>query len=103
MLKKDLKVKPVGLINYLVRDGILNNKIANEVITACDKQNLSTISYLVKNKILSSQMILQYCEKKFNLAVFDLCHYDITWLSNSAFTIEFIYRNRVLPLQREHN
>jgi type IV pilus assembly protein PilB len=103
MLKKDLKVNPVGLINYLVRDGILHNKIASEVIIACEKHNIQTVSYLVKNKILSSQMILQYCEKKFNLSVFDLHHYDTRWLSDTAFTVEFIYRNRVLPLQREHN
>ncbi len=92
-----------GLIAYLVRDGLLDEKTAQSAIQAASKQALPLTVHLIKSAILTSEQILQYCARQFRLPVFDLNEYDYSWLRHSVIHPELIYRYRVVPLKCENN
>ncbi|MEO8401034.1 MAG: ATPase, T2SS/T4P/T4SS family [Gammaproteobacteria bacterium] len=93
----------LSLANHLVNYGLLEQKMALHAIECAKTQEISIISYLVKNKILSSTDILQCCENIFSLTSFDLQRYDPAWLAASALSPEFIRQYRVIPLKKINN
>ena len=90
-----------GLANHLVFDGLLDPNTAIYALQEAKKVELPLISYLVKNAILSSEIIFQSCNKAFGLPIFDLAEYDLTWLDNCS--EEWIKRYRIIPLKKINN
>lgn len=91
-----------GLAGHLAYEGLLSFEDAAEAQHKSASLNIPFISYVVKNKILSSNSIMQNCIATFGLPFFDLNNYD--YRSNSSLlSPELIYRYRVIPLKKQNN
>lgn len=94
-------IKLEGLASYLVFAKLLNAEKAKEAVHQAQSASISLITFLVKNKILSSEIILKNCAKTFGLEIFDMQQYQLTWLNNFSLSTEFIQRQRIVPLQKD--
>lgn len=89
-----------SLATFLVQEGLLAPESIQAIIAASAQLKYSLITYLVKNKILTSQEILSCCAKYFNLPVFDLADYHI---QDNLLSIDLMLRYRVIPLHRDEH
>lgn len=92
-----------GLANHLVYEGLLEQAQARQAWDNAKATGIPFISYLVKNNIVTSNIILDSCAKHFGLTVFDLNEYDLSWLTHSHLNQEWIHRYHVIPLQKNNN
>lgn len=98
------EINPGGLAGILIQDGLLAAESIQSVIHASTQQKCSLITYLVKNKILTGQEILDCCRKYFALPVFDLTNHDFSNLQdtqNNLINTDLILRYRIIPLYRD--
>jgi type IV pilus assembly protein PilB len=91
-----------GLASHLVYEGLLDPIIARQSYENAKKDDISFINFIVKNKILESEIIFHTCINTLGLAHFDLEHYDVTWLHESPIPLELIKRYRAIPLQQKN-
>lgn len=89
-----------GLANHLVYDGLLTHEVALNAQQNAAQQNIAFITYITKNKILSSDLIAASCAASFGLSTFDLTNYNTEWMS--ALSPDIIRLYRVIPLKK-HN
>ncbi|TAK79238.1 MAG: type IV-A pilus assembly ATPase PilB [Gammaproteobacteria bacterium] len=91
-----------GLLNHLVRDGLIDIPTAKKAAQAIQQQKTTLTHYLVTSQLLSSQTIFDYCKKHFELPLFDTQHYNPAWLQDPIMKRELICHHRVIPLHRDH-
>lgn len=89
-----------GLAAHLVNDNLLDKTAALHALQNSNAQEMSFVTYLVNNKILTSDAITKSCEKFFGLPTFDLQNYNKIWLEHSPLSMEFIRRYRTIPLEK---
>lgn len=89
-----------GLIHYLIRDGLLDQITADGIPFHVQNNCLFT-DYLVKQNLITSHDLLQYCAKIFTLPIYDLDQFDINKLHLSPIEPELINHYRILPLHQD--
>jgi type IV pilus assembly protein PilB len=89
------------LANHLIQDGLLDSMTARKVINDAQKKGLSFLHYLVQNKFIEGDEILNCCKKHFDLPIFHLREYDFHWLT--YMNHDLIHRYRILPLYKKNN
>jgi type IV pilus assembly protein PilB len=87
-----------NLLNLLHNENLLELAQAEKIQRHAEQENLSVISFLVQNNILSSEIIIDCLKRIFGLPLFDLKDYDFNWLKNSVINLELICRYRIIPL-----
>lgn len=88
----------VGLLNFLIRDGLIDTHIGNDAIKAINANNVTVTQFLVQQGILSSDKLLNYCAKMFAVPIYNLQQFDLQSVPQSIITPDLIARYRVLPL-----
>lgn len=95
------KINIPGLAGHLFQDGLLEEEIARRATQIVLQEHTTLTHYLVHSKILSSQIIFEYCQKKFACPVLNSAIEDLPkWEEMiSILKAEFIQRYRVLPIK----
>ena len=88
------------LASYLLQDGLLTPGLLSEIHSICQQQKISLITHLVRENIISSDVILACCAKYFSLPIFDLSDHIP---EENLLPIEFMLRYRILPLSRDQH
>ena len=91
------------LATLLQQHHLLDAKTALTAKQNAERENIPFISYIVRNKLLSSQSILDFCHIHFNLPIFELKNYDLRWLIDSIINTELICQYHFIPLQQKHH
>lgn len=86
---------------HLINGGIIDKNAISAAAYHAKCQEIPFIQYLVENDILSSQQILDTCQKIFSLPVFDLDNYDQS--CSDLLSTELIRQYRVIPLAKKNN
>ncbi|KPJ67587.1 MAG: hypothetical protein AMJ43_04375 [Coxiella sp. DG_40] len=92
-----------SLANYLIKNGILNESEARQLQIEARQNNLSLISYLIKNKLLDYKIIAKYTAKYFGLPLADLHDDDIKNLPLSLIDKKLIEKYQILPISQQDN
>ncbi len=85
---------------HLMKAEILNKNVTYESAIQAKKQNVPFVTYLVREKILTSEMIFNICQKLFPLPAFDLKKYDDSSEAYQLLTDDLIRQYRVIPLEK---
>lgn len=86
---------------HLINAGVLDKHTAYDAAYHAKTQEIPFISYLIQQNILTSQEILQTCQKIFSLPIFDLNNYNES--STNLLSAELIRQYRVIPLWKTNN
>lgn len=102
-MKEPIQHLPLmGLAGHLVQDGLLKLEVAAIAAQEARQQELSFVSYLVKNKLLNSEDIFNSCKKNLGLPSYDLKNYETILLKTPLLSFELIRHYRVIPLEKQH-
>lgn len=86
--------------NQLVHNGLIKSDSLADAMQQAKREESSLVSFLVKNNILSSQLIMETCINSFGLTPYDLGKFDITSLKNNVLSLENILYYRVIPISK---
>ncbi len=98
MLQRETILSLHGLANHLVQAGLLDFSTAQYAYQQAQQQQVLFISYIVKNNLFDSDVLIKHLSKTFNLETFDLDQFDTQWLTNLPLTPELIHHFHVIPL-----
>ena len=98
-----LKPQLGGLARLLVSYGLLDESTAKQAVDGAKRDHTPFISYLVKQKTLSSRVIATAVLKDFGFPLFDLDSYDRTCLPAKVVSEKLIRRHHALPLLKRGN
>ena len=87
--------------SMLVANNFFDTEKTLQLQTSAQQKNMSLISYLVQENILTSDVMLTCTAQHFNFPIFDLDEIDTSTLKHPAFTPEIIMRYRALPLSHD--
>ena len=87
-----------GFVRRLVSDGLLTEDVAKRAQQDARSANLSLLTYLVKNKILSSINIANAASADFGLPLFDLSCFDVEDNLTTLIPLQTIIAHRLFPL-----
>jgi len=92
-----------GFANYLIKNGLLCESEARQLQNAAQQNNLSLISYLIKNKSLDYELIAKHTAKYFGLPLANLHDDDIKNLPLSLIDKKLIEKYQILPITQQNN
>ena len=92
-----------GLAKRLVLDGLLAEELANEAQEKAAKRREPLVSYLVENKLLTSNAIASSACQEFGVPLFDLAAMELDNAPISLVDEKLIRQHRTLPLFRRGN
>ena len=92
-----------GLAKRLVLDGLLVEELANEAQEKAAKRREPLVSYLVENKLLTSNAIASSACQEFGVPLFDLTAMELDNAPISLVDEKLIRQHRTLPLFRRGN
>ncbi len=92
-----------GLAKRLVSDGLLAEELANEAQEKAAKRREPLVSYLVENKLLTSNAIASSACQEFGVPLFDLASMELDNAPISLVDEKLIRQHRTLPLFRRGN
>lgn len=107
MLKKKVSetfssIQINGVAVYLLQDKLLDTETLQKSILDSEQKNMLLTHYLVHHAILSSEKILDCCAKHFELPIYDLANYNLSYLQdNAVLQPELMCRYRILPLRHD--
>ena len=87
-----------GLARQLVGKGLLSEAVARRAETNAERENLSLIRYLVRNRMVSAKDIAQSCAQDFGLPLIDLDTVDLDEVATDQAYRSIIEKHHVLPL-----
>jgi type IV pilus assembly protein PilB len=91
-------VRLSGLAQRLVNDGLLSEEEAENGQIAAKEANLAFVSYLVENKIISSQHIATIASEEFGVPLFDIDTMNIELSATKLISEKLIRQHNALPL-----
>jgi type IV pilus assembly protein PilB len=91
-------VRLSGLAQRLVNDGLLSGEEAENGQLAAKEANLAFVSYLVENKIISSQHIATIASEEFGVPLFDIDTMNIELSATKLISEKLIRQHNALPL-----
>ncbi len=92
-----------GIARKLVLDNHLDEAAAVEAVESANKESIQLTSYLVKNKIVPSNVIAMISSQEFGLPVFDLDVMDIELAAFSLVEEKLITKLSAIPLFKRGN
>jgi type IV pilus assembly protein PilB len=92
-----------NLARHLIQHGLLDTQSASLAIRDAETQHIPLISFLVKNKILTSLEIAKSCEKAFDLPITYLNQHEITANHSLLLSSDLILQYRIIPLEKINN
>ena len=88
---------------HLTNAGLLDKNLAVETAMQAKKEKVPFITYLVQQKILTSEEIFSACQKIFSLPIFDLKNDEKLLNNHHLLSTELIRQYRVIPLYKNNN
>ena len=101
--KMAAEIKLKGLPLKLVIDGLIEEEVAINALTASLKEKVSFTNYLVTNNLLSATKIAMEASKEFGLPVFDLDSIDPESIPQDVVDDKLIKKHHALPLFKRGN
>jgi type IV pilus assembly protein PilB len=98
-----INTKLTGLASHLVYDGLLEYTIAEQAHQQAQQQNKHFVSYIVENKLINSETIVESCVKAFGLKSFNLSDFNAAWLNNLLIDATLLKRLHVIPLYKQND
>jgi len=92
-----------GIARKLVLDNHLDEATAIEAVETANKESVQLTSYLVKNKIVPSNVVAMISSQEFGLPVFDLNVMDIEMAAFSLVEEKLITKLSAIPLFKRGN
>jgi type IV pilus assembly protein PilB len=92
-----------GIARKLVLDNHLDEAAAVEAVENANKESVQLTSYLVKNKIVPSNVVAMISSQEFGLPVFDLSVMDMEMASFSLVEEKLITKLSAIPLFKRGN
>lgn len=87
-----------GLAQRMVNDGLLSQEEAEGAQHAAKEANLAFVSYLVSNKIVSSQHIATVASEEFGVPLFDIDTMNLELSAAKLISEKLIRQHNALPL-----
>ena len=87
-----------GLARYLVREGLLNEDMAQDAYEKSHEEKIPLASYLVENKLLDSNTIAVTASREFGIPLFDLQTIELEQDTVDLVKEELIRKHNALPL-----
>lgn len=100
--KKDV-VPLTGLARRLVLDGLLAEEVAKRAQQDARGSNVTFLSYVIKNKILSAAAIAHASAHDFGLPLLDLASFETELAPINLIPLRLITQHRILPLAKRDN
>ena len=91
-------VRLSGLAQRLINDGLLSEQEAENAQLAAKEADLAFVSYLVENKIISSQHIATIASEEFGVPLFDIETMNIELSATKLISEKLIRQHNALPL-----
>jgi type IV pilus assembly protein PilB len=91
-------VRLSGLAQRLVNDGLLSEEEAENAQLAAKEADLAFVSYLVENKIVSSQHVATIASEEFGVPLFDINTMNIELSATKLISEKLIRQHNALPL-----
>lgn len=91
-------VRLSGLAQRLVNDGLLSEEEAENAQLAAKEADLAFVSYLVENKIVSSQHVAMIASEEFGVPLFDIETMNIELSATKLISEKLIRQHNALPL-----
>ncbi len=92
-----------GLPRRLVSDGVLDEETAKEAYLQARSENLSLISYLVRNKLADSTVIAMAAAEEFGTPVLDLDEFETEAIPKQLVDRKLVQTHHVFPLYKRGN
>ncbi len=89
-----------GLAGRLIRDGLLTEAEAERARTESAKEKVGFVTWLVRNRVLTSQAIAWAAGLEFGLPVFDLDAIDPETMPQGVIGDEMVRKHNALPVYR---
>lgn len=94
------KPRLTGLPRKLVNDGLLDEQVATQALTASLAEKISFTSYLVNHNLITANKIATETSKEFGIPVFDLDAIDPETIPRNIVDSKLIKRHHALPLYK---
>jgi len=91
-------VRLSGLAQRLVNDGLLSEEEAESAQLSAKEADLAFVSYLVENKIVSSQHVATIASEEFGVPLFDINTMNIELAATKLISEKLIRQHNALPL-----
>jgi len=97
------KIPLNGLARRLVHDDLLSEEDALEAVSGAAQDGITLISYLVQNKLVSSDVIAVAAADEFGAPVISIDALDLEQLPKDLLDAKLILAHRALPLCKRGN
>lgn len=88
----------VGIMNYLVQNGLLTESDAKTHAQEARRDKVSVLTYLVANKLVDSAAVAEKVSVEFGVPLFDLNAIDVRSLPVNRISEKLIRQHNALPL-----
>lgn len=92
-----------GLAKRLVNDSILSSENATEALAQANKNNVSFISYAVKEKLVSAYKAAAAAADEFGVPLLDLEEFDLSLAPEGLVSEELVRKHHAMPLVKRDN
>ena len=92
-----------GLPRKLVQDQVITQEIAQQALAKSEEENISFNSYLIKNNLVSADVIAMASSDEFGLPVFDLSSMDMDHSALTLVSEKLISNLHAVPLFKRGN
>jgi type IV pilus assembly protein PilB len=92
-----------GLPKRLVADGLLDETVTLDAITACEKDKTNFVHYLTHNNLLPAHLIASVAANEFCIPLYDLEVHDLSFCPKDKIKKKLIQKHQVLPLYARGN
>jgi type IV pilus assembly protein PilB len=96
-------LKLSGLSRKLVLDGLLDEEVALDALSAARKEKTSFSLYLVHKKLITAKKIATAASKEFGLPLLDLDAIDLESIPNGLVDEKLIKKHQAIPLYKRGN
>ncbi len=97
------KVRPSGLANRLIRDGILSHEDAVKAQAEATREKVPFVQYLVQQGMADANQVAVAASQEFGVPLLDLSAVDMEAIPKGLVEDRLIQKHRVLPLSRRGN
>lgn len=87
-----------GIAKCLIQNGFISESEARAHLQDAEKKNVSLVSYLVANKMISARTIASVASTEFGVPFFELDAIDLKTLPTKLINEKLIRKHQVLPL-----
>lgn len=86
---------------HLIKEKLLTENVVLEAIAKAKEQNISFISYLIQQKLLSAKQLAEVIAQNFAMSIFDLDTFDQSRIPTHLINESLIRQHHLLPLWQD--